>query len=557
MNKIINKISMVMAIGLSFVGMTACSDPDSPITSVEFNRLFSPTELEAKVQNTTGVKLTWFAISAAEQYQIEIYADDPNMEFSGTPVYQNTLVPNKAEEQAARSECSWSLPAGTLEGETVYSVRLKAFGDTMESKWSGTTFETGTEQIFYNVPTSDITKTTVTLSWPAGTAVTRIDVQKSGEVVQTHTLTADEIANGKATIEDLNVESTYTFYIYNGEKQRGKIQVATLPNYTPVKTALELLEAIEAAEAGEVIMLTENMVYDFTDAAALGKEEAVKSITLNKDIVLNTNNGATIKGIYFQIMGGASVEFTNITLDGTGGSGDQAFNYKDAGNYAKLYIHDAEIKNFTKGFFYINVAAVIDNITIDNCIIHEVCYAGEDGKTGPGGDMFDSRLGGYNTFNLTNSTIYNCAVVRDFIRMDDASGSVTATPVITVDHCTLYNVGNGNANYRLLYVRFAGNTINWTNNVVANTNYKRGFANNKNTAVPTFKNNFYFNTVNLLSAGSTAAADITCYDNDTYGGNGTEVTAEPFKNAANGDFTITDEKIMDKEAGDPRWIATE
>ena len=30
------------------------------------------------------------------------------------------------------------------------------------------------------------------------------------------------------------------FYIYNGEKQRGKIQVATLPNYTPVKTAVEL-----------------------------------------------------------------------------------------------------------------------------------------------------------------------------------------------------------------------------------------------------------------------------------------------------------------------------
>ena len=141
---------------------------------------------------------------------------------------------------------------------------------------SGITFETGTEQIFYNVPTSDITKTTVTLSWPAGTAVTRIDVQKSGEVVQTHTLTADEIANGKATIEDLNVESTYTFYIYNGEKQRGKIQVATLPNYTPVKTALELLEAIEAAEAGEVIMLTENKVYDFT-----ALESPVSSITLS------------------------------------------------------------------------------------------------------------------------------------------------------------------------------------------------------------------------------------------------------------------------------------
>jgi hypothetical protein len=166
--------------------------------------------------------------------------------------------------------------------------------------------------------------------------------------------------------------------------------------------------------------------------------------------------------------------------------------------------------------------------------------------------MFDSRAGGYNTFNLTNNTIYESALSRDFIRMDDASGSVTATPVITVDHNTLYNVGSAGANYRLLYVRFAGNVLNWTNNVVANTNYKRGFSNQAKTNMPTFKNNFYYNTVNLVSAGATADPTIIGYDSE-----GTEVAADPFKDAANGDFTITDEKIMDKEAGDPRWIATE
>ena len=498
-----------MAIGLSLVGMAACSDPDDALTSVEFNRLFSPTNIEAKVQNTTGVKLTWFSISAAEQYQIELYADDADMTFSGTPI----TFTGTASVDEARTECTWKLDPGTLEGETTYSVRVKAIGSSKESKWAGTTFTTGTEQIFDDVPTANITKTSVTLTWPAGVAVTRIDVQKSGEIIQTHTLTAEEIAAGQATITDLNVESTYTFYIYNGDKQRGKIQVQTLPNYTPVSTALELMDAIAAAEPGEVIMLTENAVYDFTDAAAMGKEEAVKSVTIDKDIVLNTNNGATIKGVYFQIKGGASVEFANITLDGAGGSGDQAFNYKEDGNYAKLYVHDAEIKNYTKGFFYINVAAVIDNITINNCLIHNIECSG--------GDMFDSRAGGYNTFNITNNTIYNCAAGRDFIRMDDASSSVTATPVITVDHCTLYNVGNGEANYRLLYVRFAGNTIKWTNNVVSGFNNKRGFANQASTAIPTFQNNFYFNTVNLVSAGATADASITFFDTD-----GTELSAE-------------------------------
>ena len=128
-----------MAIGLSLAGMTACSEPDDAITSVEFNRLFSPTNLEAKVQNTTGVKVTWFALSAADQCQVEIYADDPDMTFSGTPVLQKAINP-EGGEQGARSECTWRLSPGTLEGETVYSIRIKAIGKNMESKWAATTF---------------------------------------------------------------------------------------------------------------------------------------------------------------------------------------------------------------------------------------------------------------------------------------------------------------------------------------------------------------------------------------------------------------------------------
>lgn len=537
MNKIKNKITMVMAMGLALAATTACSGPDDVINSVEYNRPFSPTVLEAKVQNTTGVKLTWFAISSADSYQIEIYANDPDMSFSGTPL----TFTGTPETDAARTECSWTLNPGTLEGETTYSVRVKANAKGVESKWVGTTFETGTEQIFNTVPTADISKTSVTLTWPAGTAVTRIDVQKSGEVIQTHNLTAEEIAAGRATIENLEVERTYTFYIYNGEKQRGKIQVQTLPNYTPVADCNQLIDALKEAEPGEVIMLTENMVYDFTDAAAMGKDEAVKSIKIEKDVVLNTNNGATIKGIYFQLFGGASLEFANITLDGEGGSGDQAFNYKEEGNYAKLHIHDAEIKNYTKGFLYINVAALIDNITIENCLIHDIVCEG--------GDMFDSRSGGYNQFNLKNSTIYNSAAKRDLFRMDDASSKVTATPVITVDHNTFYNVGNGEANYRLLYVRFAGNTISWTNNVVANFNNKRGFANQASTSVPTFANNFYWNTVNLVSLAAGNEEKITFFDTE-----GTEITGDLFQDAANFDFTVVNEKVKDKEAGDPRWL---
>ena len=137
--------------------------------------------------------------------------------------------------------------------------------------------------------------------------------------------------------------------------------------------------------------------------------------------------------------------------------------------------------------------------------------------------------------------------------MDDKSSSIPATPVITIDHCTLHNVGNGDANYRLLYVRFAGNTINWTNNIVSGFVNKRGFSEQKNTAVPTFSNNCYYNTKNLVKAGDNAeqkdgAVTIRFYDE-----NGTELTDDPFANAEAGDFTVSG-KAKDKEAGDPRWI---
>ena len=133
--------------------------------------------------------------------------------------------------------------------------------------------------------------------------------------------------------------------------------------------------------------------------------------------------------------------------------------------------------------------------------------------------------------------------------MDDASSAVSCIAAITVNHCTLYNVGSGDANYRLLYVRFADNNTTWTNNLIAGTNYKRGYSNQSATNEPVFRNNMYFNTVNLISAGETADATITFFDKD-----GKEITTNPFKDAANADFTIVDTSVNDKEAGDTRWI---
>ncbi|MFR9261566.1 MAG: hypothetical protein ACLVL2_12575 [Bacteroides cellulosilyticus] len=45
-----------------------------------------------------------------------------------------------------------------------------------ESKWTGVFFKTDAEQILEAVTDDDITSSTVTLRWPAGTAVTAITI---------------------------------------------------------------------------------------------------------------------------------------------------------------------------------------------------------------------------------------------------------------------------------------------------------------------------------------------------------------------------------------------
>ena len=76
-------------------------------------------------------------------------------------------------------------------------------------------------------------------------------------------------------------------------------------------------------------------------------------------------------------------------------------------------------------------------------------------------------------------------------------------------------------------------------------NCGRGFSDNGNTAEPTFDNNNYFNTKNLVSDGGDGKAKFF----DTEG-----TTLDPaYANAAEGDFTIGNEDLSYKELGDPRW----
>lgn len=518
-------------LGLGLLSLASCDDPMDELTSLIYDRVFSPIDFEARSITENSVKLQWVKSEGADTYTIEIFADD-SLTFEGELVQTITDI----------TEAQIPYTVSNLVYDTKYSARIMAIdADDADrnSKWHGVYFRTAAQQIFNSIPESSISDRSVTVTWPAGEEVTRITVTdaNTGAIVINKDLTAEEIAEGKAVVNGLTPETSYTIKLYNNDKERGSKSFKTiidLNGATTVSPDEDFGALLEAATDGQVFALYGGTYTIAGEKGGAGNAQIKKNITIKG---IYPTNLPTIKG-RFQLDDGASLSLNQIILDGADNeSTDQAFNYKTEGaTYDVLDVQNCEIKNFGKGLIYLNVASTINKVTFNNCLIHNIeC---------DGGDFFDSRKGRINETNLTNSTIYASATARDFIRMDDASESMGGgTPIINIKNCTIDGVANASSK-RLLYVRYVGNVINWENNLVTNT--EAMFSNQSKTSVPTFKNNIYFNTPNLKSIvekGNLFTDDSATWDVDP-----------KYQDTANGDFTVTNEDVSSKDVGDPRWL---
>ena len=515
-----------MMFGLGTLALTSCDDAMDEITSIVLNRDFAPIGLEAKSATENSITLEWTKSHDNVTYTIELFADD-SLTFEGTA--SNTYTDIEATK----------LKISGLVYDTKYSARVMTIDNddpNRNSKWSNVFFRTSAQQIFETPTENDIADRSVIMTWPAGEAATTVRVYVDDNLVKEQPVTADEVNEGKVVVTDLEPETAYTIRLYNGEKQRGSKDITTIADLngaTLVHEGDDLRTLIEAANDGDVFALYGG-THIIPDSDTEGKASSVK---VTKSI--------TIKGIYptnvpvikgrFEIYDGASLDISQVVIDGIDNSTtDQAFNFKTAeATYPRLRVENAEIKNFGKGVYYLNVAATVQELTFYNCLIHDIVC--------DGGDMFDCRKGRIDALNFQQCTIYNSCAARDFIRMDDAS-ALGGTPTITVDHCTIDGCANGGK--RLLYVRYVGNVINWTNNIVTNTGAV--WSNQSKTGVPQFQNNVYFNCAKLN------IADVEGKTNMFADEAGKEADPQ-YKDAANGDFTVGNESVSKLGVGDPRW----
>lgn len=505
----LKKIVATALLAVLFVGCN--SKEGDVIEELDVNRVFAPTDLTARVRNMTAIELSWYVREDAESYVVE---------FAEGAGFNNIIrtVEVSPDELPIQEQ---------FDGETLYSVRVKGVAEgKQDSKWVSVSIQTDPEQIFLPSEDGDIQATEATLRWPEGSAVTHLLINP-GNVERA--ITTEEASAGVATITGLTGETEYTVILYNNGRVRGTSIFTTLIDIgdaTLVVPEDDLSIAIANAVDGDVLVLTPGVYEAFVGNIVIDKSITIQGLYPYDKPVLSVT--------FSMAPGLQDLQLINLELVGNPDL-TTLVNMDTAGNYNSVTISGCNIHDYGRQLIYGNTAgAILGNLIVDNTIVTSFI--------GGGGDFIDFRNGDVHNVEVTNSTFIDAPNGRDFIRMDgagDTNGTgVTAT--VLIDHCTF--VGVSNTEDRITYIRFENNDITVTNNLFADTDAK--YSNQTSTDEEmTFANNNYFNSPNLFSSTETR------YDTSA-----NFTTLDPgFVDAPNGDYTVTNQALIDEEIGDPRW----
>ena len=501
-----NIIYTAFMIGLLTMGgtlITSCEDIE-PVQELNLSRVLSPTDLSVRIRNQVNIEASWGVVDERTQsYTLELYE---GTSAEGTPVVQ----------QSGITSTTYTISSGTM-GETTYLLRVKAVAEGVEdSKWAELTTTTLAEQIFNSVASADIAALSVTLRWPAGEAadlITLTPAEGSAAPVVTYNITAEDVANGYAVIEGLTEQTEYTAVMTLNGRTRGTITFKTAidtGDMIQIAADADLAAALDAAEEGESFVLM-GTNYE------LGSYAVTKSFSLTS---LDPNSPAIVHGRFTVSAPVSSITLTNIVFNGQADT-DNILELKSAdANLGTLTIEGCEIRNMGKHIMYNNAKGAFGNIVINNCII--------DGIDDGGGDGFDLRGGALQSLTVSNTTISNGVRTLNICTLDNSNNNglfqmdkTDESSLLTVKNCLFYGIGTANPS--------ATESGSWGRS-------------SKFKASAAYSNNYYYNCPNLWAS---------LYKDDH---SAVATEADPgFADAANGDFTISNEDMIYYQVGDPRW----
>jgi hypothetical protein len=105
-------------------------------------------------------------------------------------------------------------------------------------------------------------------------------------------------------------------------------------------------------------------------------------------------------------------------------------------------------------------------------------------------------------------------------------------------------MNSSSSSKRLFYVRWSQNQITSKNNLLTDMGISV-YSNQTATSQPACAYNNYFNADGYFTVNGTVLID----NSSNY------TTEDPgYADAANGDFTISNQTLIDNQVGDPRWL---
>ncbi len=314
--------------------------------------------------------------------------------------------------------------------------------------------------------------------------------------------------------------------IYNTESAAGVAAFAVLP-----------------AGGGDESELVVNSVDALLSAIAAGKDAVTLApgeyklggdLNVTAPLALKGQDGAVVYG-GFKLSGEVgSFSTENLTVIGSNpdSKSDIFLNLDNTGVSAdEILIKNTVIDGFAKSVIYASNTA-------DVFSFGDIVFDGIQVKNhGTGQGVLDLRNGKYNSFTLRNSTVSGG---RDFLRID-------APCTINSVYCSYNTLNNlndsGNAG-GVFCVRAKPSVYEVTYNIVANV--AKSISGRTAAMKPKMKKNVWYNIGETFYTG--------CIDESlAVDGGGVLLSADPFKDAAGGDFTLTNAVVMSLGAGDPRW----
>lgn len=555
---------------MAMTPMVSCTDKNDWEVDSAHNRLFGvkSSALSVDTYDDTPSKISVNFSSydkSTEYYIIELSKDSlyDEVEMGGE---NSTII------GADKSITSAPVDINNLEEYTKYYMRVKAMSDSKpESKWvyykDGDSFRT--PGILHDVLEKDRLDDNIRLTWIPGSQVTALKYtykNEEGEQEEIITLSDEDRAAGEYRVTGLNTNRQYKFELLDGEKVRGALTVKTQKGLPTADYMVVLNEnrtiitqddidewanaAFEKANSGENAgAATASITLGLPAGKTIELATAEKGIKIPEGISIcffgRAGEKATLKVKHEVNVEGnhGYISFEHVNIDGEynvdEGTGCNDFiNDKNAFAIDSLGITECEVKNFKQSVirFQGSTGQTLKNLTIDNCIIHDVA------QQGYGMIQMDKGMQQVDSINITNSTIYNGVYANKCFL---STASIKSDVKVNMESCTFYNLigsggyfidnnNGGDMAFNCNKVIFA-KTYNPSAKGVRNLSTVDKHVNISNTYMTndwTLTSNKMPSSVETLSVSSSSA----------------------FQNAAGADFTLKNSILEKEKVGDPRWI---